>query len=408
MKRLWVTKLIVFISLMLIVLAPEALGGARDHQGGFFLRLSAGPFLDWTKYSVSDASEEISGYAFDPSDMNVAIGGIVFPNLALHGVISGFNTSGPDIKVDGASVDIENLGYTFVGVGMTYYFMPQNLYISGAIGMPSVSGGSIYVLDPYWEGSGEEVFYLGPGLGVAFDIALGKEWWIGSCWALGVAGAVGYHSESGSSQDDIFDTWSTWSRSGLNLNLRLSATYNKGKLPQDTTGDYRERWVSFCLDYANFFAWNSESGFYHVVSPGMDIRKYEFTGDKNIGSFMYLSFLYPTKVTYTENGTKISRDIGEMNQGDFIFGSGYRYRFSSNDNMQLHGSIGVSVLFTGSESKDVEDFDVGVGGDIGIKYDMHDIFYRNIYFDIGSIVSIYFDERLFSVRPYIGIGINVD
>jgi hypothetical protein len=93
------------------------------------------------------------------------------------------------------------------GVGLTYYFMPANVYLSGSFGV-----GSIAMTEIYSNTSRDDVAVL------AGEVAFGKEWWIGEDWGLGAALAVGYHFVP---VDDDEDT-----RSGLSYGLRLSATMN--------------------------------------------------------------------------------------------------------------------------------------------------------------------------------------
>lgn len=54
--------------------------------------------------------------------------------------------------------------------------------------------------------------------GFAFDATVGKEWWVGGSWGLGLAGSFGYHSIP----DDVVD--SNWK--GPSFGLRFSATLN--------------------------------------------------------------------------------------------------------------------------------------------------------------------------------------
>jgi hypothetical protein len=59
----------------------------------------------------------------------------------------------------------------------------------------------------------------GTDLGFALDLTLGKEWWVGGSWGLGVAGAFGFHSVPQSEDSDL-----RWE--GFDLALRFSATLN--------------------------------------------------------------------------------------------------------------------------------------------------------------------------------------
>jgi hypothetical protein len=183
----------------------EAVNSPRAHDGGFFLRLSAGVGTASTSADDPDFGEwEISGVS---GDVNFAIGGIVSPNLALHGTLWGWSTTDPDVELDGDDAGTLNgdLSVSAIGAGLTYYFMPSNLYLSGSLGLASMS------IDT-------DLGDFGSDTGLAVDITLGKEWWVGRSWGLGIAGALGLHSVGA---EDIEENWS-----GASFGLRFSATMN--------------------------------------------------------------------------------------------------------------------------------------------------------------------------------------
>jgi hypothetical protein len=87
---------------------------------------------------------------------------------------------------------------------VTYYFMPVNLYLSGSAGFGSLEfDGNI---------SGET------DMGLALDLTVGKEWWVGDNWGLGVAGGFGYHSLP---EEGLDENWS-----GTSFVVRFTATLN--------------------------------------------------------------------------------------------------------------------------------------------------------------------------------------
>lgn len=193
--------------LLLFVLSPlSAWSGPRDHNDGFFLRLSGGGGSAKTSICLLDEDFELSGTS---GDVNLAVGAIVSPNLALHGTIWGWTVSDPDFSW--GSLELENLpadlSLSAVGGGLTYYFMPVNMYLSGSVGM-----GILSVDAP--GGSGET------DGGLTFDVTLGKEWWVGNRWGLGVAGGFSYHSIP-EPEPDIDENWS-----GTSFGVRFSATMN--------------------------------------------------------------------------------------------------------------------------------------------------------------------------------------
>jgi len=180
-------------------------GGPRDHEPGFFLRLSTGVGGAQIELDIAPfGKQKYSGWTGDP---NLAIGGTITRNLALHATMFGWSASDPTYELAGvefnASTDLVFLGA--LGIGMTYYVMPLNLYLSPSIGFGRLA---------------QEAFgdIRESDLGVAFDFTVGKEWWVSDRWALGVAGALGLHSipDDGSSED--------WK--GGSFGIRFTSTFN--------------------------------------------------------------------------------------------------------------------------------------------------------------------------------------
>lgn len=195
-----------FPMLMLAALlaAGAAVAGPHDHQDGLFLRLSTGGGVASSSVTDSQGQWKISGAAVD---LNLAIGAMVSPNLALHGTLYGWSTRDPDlefeaIKVGEAAGDVAAAG---LGVGLTYYFMPTNLYLSGSVGVGQLS------LDDHSVTEGTDT-------GVLLDLTVGKEWWVGDNWGLGVAGGLTYHSFN---DPDLEESWS-----GTSFCIRFSASRN--------------------------------------------------------------------------------------------------------------------------------------------------------------------------------------
>lgn len=187
----------------LVALAAPSLawaGGPKDHDKGFFLRMLLGGGGAGTE--LPDSSFEFSGtgYVFD-----IAIGGTIAPNLAIHGSYFGWAISDPDVTFGPLSGSYSGtLDLSAFGGGVTYYFMPSNIYLCGNIGVATLSS------DGDIEGESDS--------GYALEFLAGKEWWVGGKWGLGVAGAFGYHSVP---EPDIDDNWS-----GTNWAILFSATFN--------------------------------------------------------------------------------------------------------------------------------------------------------------------------------------
>lgn len=203
MEKHCLIRKIVLMSLVLFVLSINVFAGPRDHNGGFFLRLSTGIGGAQAEYSDPSAMK-LYGVS---SDMNIAIGMIVFPNMALHATMYGWMLSEPAAEIGGSEGEFPGdatLGS--LGVGLTYYLMPANLYLSGSVGF------SVMSVEVFGTFTGET------DAGPAFDVTLGKEWWVGGSWGLGVAGGFGYFSVP---DKDVDENWS-----GFSLGVRFTATLN--------------------------------------------------------------------------------------------------------------------------------------------------------------------------------------
>jgi hypothetical protein len=202
-KSLFCIKFLLVSFIILAVSAKGVLAGERDHDGGLFLRLSAG--YGYSQTGVGDPT--VMKYYGPSGDINFAIGAVVLRNLALHGSLLGWTIIDPSVKVGTISDNVNgSLILSGFGVGITYYIVPINIYISPSVGIGRLTAESGGV-------TGETE------MGPIFDFTVGKEWWVGGSWGLGFAGTVGYHSVKES--EEIPENWN-----GYSLGIRFSATLN--------------------------------------------------------------------------------------------------------------------------------------------------------------------------------------
>lgn len=205
----------VLLLLLAVLLSPLSAGEARAanepkaHDAGFFMRLSAGFGGAGTSADVdflqTGTIDELK-YTGAGSDLNFAFGGIVAPNLALHGTLFGWAIAEPDLEFGGTEFPTDDvmlmlLGY---GGGATYYLGASNVYLSASVGAAELNlevEGVTYETDVGWAVQG----------------MAGKEWWVGGKWGLGVAVDFGYHS--------VPDRDGT-TYSGSNWGVLFSATFN--------------------------------------------------------------------------------------------------------------------------------------------------------------------------------------
>jgi len=201
---------VVVVSLAFLAAAPSLLlaGQPRTHDR-LFLRLSGGGGV--AKPSISDPTGDLD-LSGGSGDLNFALGGIVAPNLAVHATMWGWLLSDPDADLvipgvgSGSGKISGDVDMTAYGVGLTYYFMPVNIYLSGSVGAGTI------------EFDSSDLGNFTTDYGVVLDLSLGKEWWVGNSWGLGFNGGFNYHSIPDKQID------ANWT--GTSVALRFSATFN--------------------------------------------------------------------------------------------------------------------------------------------------------------------------------------
>lgn len=160
----------------LFISASVAASSVRRHDG-FYLRVQSGYANIHSKATgYSDGTElVITG---TDSLFRLDIGGALKENLILYGTIGGAGVYEPEVRLNGVEYTASE---TFalisdIGIGMTYYIMPANVYVGGTLNMTQ----NKLVDDDYNSlGSSDN------GFGLYMNI--GKEWWISGNWGLGLA-----------------------------------------------------------------------------------------------------------------------------------------------------------------------------------------------------------------------------
>ena len=206
---------------------PEDMGPAPRREGfeqhdGFMLRLAvgfggAGATLDPKEDAATrdllgfDLKYDFSGGAFV---FSLDIGGAPTDNLIIHARMSDFAMIGPKVEIAGDSGELDgSLASHLLGIGLTYYFMPVNLYLTAVIGAGWLT------LDPDTDDDEDS---RATDMGVGFEFDVGKEWWVSDNWGLGLAGR--FSLSSGTTENENTDIKSDFAM--LGFGLLFSATYN--------------------------------------------------------------------------------------------------------------------------------------------------------------------------------------
>lgn len=176
------------LALLLAIIGPGPAKEGPQHHG-FFLRADLG--LGY--YASSPGTTTFSGGG---AGLGLSVGAGVAQNLAVFVSLFDAATADPMVSVGSVSQPAHGLTSAIAGfgAGLTYYFMPMNVFISGTLGVAQATV----------EQSGRtHQSRLGP----IVRLGAGKEWMVSSSWGLGVAGYLVYaHNVT---QDFPETTWNT-------------------------------------------------------------------------------------------------------------------------------------------------------------------------------------------------------
>jgi hypothetical protein len=174
-----------------VYLLPDP--GTHRHDG-FFLRLTLGLGGGAVVLDAPDTAEETySGAGWVTS---VDVGGSPFDNFVIFGRLRDASLVDPQLEVGGDEIgdaDGVTVSQVMLGAGVSYYFMPLNFYIGGAIGFAGI--------EAVVEERGRDDVRSNGKVGAGLDLDIGKEWWVSANWGLGVAARLSVASVPGG--DDL-------------------------------------------------------------------------------------------------------------------------------------------------------------------------------------------------------------
>jgi len=179
--------------------------GASHTHDGLFLQMDLGLGGMTSTLKGPGGELELSGLA---GEFSIALGYAVTQNFVLAAHYWGASVSEPDVKLNGQDLGTaSDATQTLAGLGLnlTYYFMPINIYVSAT---PSIGFLSV-------EEGGSE---LDTDSGFAMRLAVGKEWWVSDNWGIGLNVQYAFGS------NDLTDTTSSFDSSWFGA--AFSATYN--------------------------------------------------------------------------------------------------------------------------------------------------------------------------------------
>ena len=182
----------------------------HDHRG-FLARLRTGFGIDSIRLDA-DSSSRSAKDAAAGLGASLDLGGALIPNLILRGRAAFWASA---VRDSPFAYDRGGFAFGLLGAGLDYYVMPANIYFGGTLG---VAGASF--VEEYRHRYGD-TRHSKAGLGVELDA--GKEWWLASELAIGVAVRATYISVSSA---NMFRDYIDGRLHVLHLSLDLSITYN--------------------------------------------------------------------------------------------------------------------------------------------------------------------------------------
>lgn len=168
-------KKLCILTFSIIILSGGMLSAQENRHDGFFLRFHLGLGSGEVVYEDYLPGEDLvfSGWT---NSFNVQLGFAIVDNVIIHGLLASYAMQDPDVELGGASASTTDTELSIVelGIGMTLYAMPSNIYFSASLTFPEAT----LKVDTI-EGSSDT------GMGVY--AAIGKEWWASENWGLGIA-----------------------------------------------------------------------------------------------------------------------------------------------------------------------------------------------------------------------------
>jgi hypothetical protein len=184
-----------------------------------------------------------------------------------------------------------------------------------------------------------------------------------------------------------------------------------------------ENRISLGFEYGNFFEDRTDGGTdieTYMGSPGLNFCAYHLWD--NFGFFHSHSFLFPNKITSNIDG------YDYLFKYNFIIGPAYKILFTEKFDMTLGLGLSLGPTIGEINHKELSQFSMGIGGDIGFSFFLNKIAYINMcsifsYQNVNTTstdTGTYDNEgaenkkiewskkyNMTGIRPYLRIGVLV-
>lgn len=130
--------------------------------------------------------------------LSLDVGGTPTDNFVIHGRFAGMSVPSPRARIGDLNQprsDQNSAGVLLLAPAVTYYFMPINIYATGAVGLS-------WLFEGYRDALGNDHSYRTPA-GLGLNVDLGKEWWVNDQWGFGVTGRFWYTHISADNRDTV-------------------------------------------------------------------------------------------------------------------------------------------------------------------------------------------------------------
>ncbi|MFH0921963.1 MAG: hypothetical protein V1913_16565 [Fibrobacterota bacterium] len=187
--------------------------GFHKHDG-FFLSLNGGGAFGSIALNMTHSFAQKMTFSGNGIETDFRIGGAPVENVILSADIITRSISGPELDIDGFKVQSNSslaASDQTIGVGLTYYIMPANVFLSGTIGM-----GAFGLTFNNVTSSSQA--------GASFRIKAGKEWWVSKNWGLGVA--LAYNHVSADDKTDGAPSGYKGTLSTDKVSILFNSTFN--------------------------------------------------------------------------------------------------------------------------------------------------------------------------------------
>jgi hypothetical protein len=149
----------------------------RSHRhDGFYFSINMGPVFGSVTNNFGPYKEDMIGTG---GQLDIKIGASISRNLIAHATLISNTMEHPTVKLSNSTESqvYNNLvvGEAVVGVGLTYYVMPYNIFFSGSGGLGNFS--TMH--------NDNKALNAISNKGFSWQLKMGKEWWISKNWGLG-------------------------------------------------------------------------------------------------------------------------------------------------------------------------------------------------------------------------------